>query len=56
MKRILQHGRLMPYLEAQLAASYQLHPLYSEADPMAFLQAHGSEFEALATSARFGAD
>jgi lactate dehydrogenase-like 2-hydroxyacid dehydrogenase len=56
MKRLLQHGRLMPYLEAQLAATYQLHPLYNEADPVAFLQAHGSEFEALATSARFGAD
>lgn len=56
MHRILQHGRLMPYLEQALAARYDLHPLYNEADPAAFLREHGSEFTALASSARFGAD
>ncbi len=56
MTRILQHGRLMPYLEQALAARYDLHPLYNEADPAAFLRAHGGEFTGLATSARSGAD
>ncbi len=56
MTKVLQHGRLMPYLESKLAETYQLHPLYAEKDPIAFLKAHGSEFDALATSAKFGAD
>lgn len=56
MTRILQHGRLSPYLEQALAAQYELHPLYSEADPAAYLRDHGSDYTALATSARFGAD
>lgn len=56
MTRLLQHGRLMPYLEQALAERYDLHPLYREADPAAFLARHGQEFVALATSARFGAD
>ena len=56
MKKILQHGRLTPYAEEQLAATYDLHPLYAEADPKAFLQAHGATFEGLATSAKSGAD
>jgi lactate dehydrogenase-like 2-hydroxyacid dehydrogenase len=56
MTRILQHGRLSPYLEQALAAQYELHPLYDEADPAAYLRDHGSEYTALATSARFGAD
>ncbi|MGE0329527.1 MAG: 2-hydroxyacid dehydrogenase [Ramlibacter sp.] len=46
----------MPYLEQALADRYDLHPLYNEADPAAFLREHGSEFTGLATSARFGAD
>jgi hydroxypyruvate reductase len=56
MNRILQQGRLLPYLEQALAQRYDLHPLYNEADPAAFLRAHGAEFVGLATSARFGAD
>jgi len=56
MPRILQHGRLMPYLEDALAREYDLHPLYSEADAAAFLRTHGAQFVGLAASARFGAD
>jgi lactate dehydrogenase-like 2-hydroxyacid dehydrogenase len=54
--RVLQHGRLMASLETALAEHFDLHPLWAEADPKAFLAAHGGEFTALATSARFGAD
>jgi hydroxypyruvate reductase len=54
--KVLQHGRLLPALEARLAERYDLHPLWNEADPKAFLAAHGGEFTALVTSARFGAD
>ncbi|MDM0115484.1 2-hydroxyacid dehydrogenase [Variovorax sp. J22R133] len=54
--RVLQHGRLLPALEARLAETYDLHPLWSESDPQAYLAAHGGEFTALVTSARFGAD
>ncbi|MDM0075630.1 2-hydroxyacid dehydrogenase [Variovorax sp. J2P1-59] len=54
--RVLQHGRLLPAVESRLAAQYDLHPLWQEADPQAFLKAHGGEFVGLATTARFGAD
>lgn len=54
--RLLQHGRLMPALEAQLAAEFDVHPLWQEADQVAFLAARGGEYTALATSARVGAD
>ncbi|MEJ8855764.1 2-hydroxyacid dehydrogenase [Variovorax robiniae] len=54
--RVLQHGRLLPVLEQRLAERYDLHSLWQEADPEAFLAAHGGEFTALVTSARFGAD
>ncbi len=54
--RVLQHGRLLPALEARLAETYDVHPLWSEADPKAFLAANGDRFAALVTSARFGAD
>jgi lactate dehydrogenase-like 2-hydroxyacid dehydrogenase len=54
--RVLQHGRLMASLESALAEHFDLHPLWSEVDPRAYLAAHGHEFAGLATSARFGAD
>jgi len=54
--RVLQHGRLMATLERALAEHFDVHPLWQEADPKAFLAAHGGEFAGLATSARFGAD
>jgi len=53
--RILMNGRLLPALEQQLAQDYDLHPLWKEADPDAFLAQHGAEFEGLVTSARVGA-
>jgi hydroxypyruvate reductase len=54
-QRLLQHGRLLPSLEKQLALSYHVHPLWQEPDPDAFLKNHGADFPALATSARVGA-
>lgn len=54
--RVLQNGRLMASLEAALAEHFDVHPLWREADPPAFLAARGGEFTGLATSARFGAD
>lgn len=54
--RVLQHGRLMASLESALAEHFDIHPLWREADPKAFLAARGHEFVGLATSARFGAD
>jgi lactate dehydrogenase-like 2-hydroxyacid dehydrogenase len=54
--RILQNGRLMPSLETQLAAEFDVHPLWKEADPAAFLAERGGEFVGLVTSARVGAD
>jgi lactate dehydrogenase-like 2-hydroxyacid dehydrogenase len=54
--RILQRGPLMAGLEAALAACFDVHPLWREAEPKTFLAAHGGEFTGMATSARFGAD
>jgi lactate dehydrogenase-like 2-hydroxyacid dehydrogenase len=55
-RRVLQVGRLMPSLESALAEHFDVHPLWREAEPKAYLAAHGEEFAGLATSARFGAD
>ncbi|MDD0838618.1 2-hydroxyacid dehydrogenase [Curvibacter sp. HBC61] len=54
--RLLQIGRQMPALEQALAARYQVHCLADEADPQAFLAAHGAEFQALVTSAAIGVE
>jgi len=54
--RVLQHGRLMASLEEALGARFDLHGLWREADPKAFLAARGHEFVGLATSAGKGAD
>jgi lactate dehydrogenase-like 2-hydroxyacid dehydrogenase len=54
--RILQHGRLQPALESALAERYDVHPLWAESDPAAFLARHGGEFVALVTRAALGAD
>lgn len=53
---LLNNGRLTPSLMARLTADYALHDLGAEADPQAFLAAHGHRFEALVTSAARGAD
>ena len=54
--RVLLNGRLLPGVEARLAADYDLHMLAGERDPRAFLAAHGAGFVALVTSAGAGAD
>jgi hydroxypyruvate reductase len=48
--RVLQYGRLMPTLEAQLSEAFDWQRLADEADPKAFLAAHGREFDGLATA------
>ena len=53
--KVLQTGRLLPALEKALAADFDVHPLFEEKDRAAFLTAHGAEFVAIVTSARFGA-
>jgi lactate dehydrogenase-like 2-hydroxyacid dehydrogenase len=55
-QRLLQNIRLMPSLEDRLAEHHDVHRLTDEADPKAFLAAHGAEFTALVTSAQMGAD
>ena len=54
--RILQNLKLPPALQARLAAAFDVHGLHDEADPAAFLAAHGGEFVGLVTSAGVGAD
>lgn len=55
-ERILQNGRLMPGLEAALDERHDVHPLWRESDPAAFLARHGGEFRGYIASARYGAD
>jgi hydroxypyruvate reductase len=54
--RLLNVGRLPPGLEARLAAHYKLTTFANEADPQAFLAAHGPEFSAVVSSAAVGVD
>ena len=54
--RVLQHGRLLPELEQELAADCDLTLLPPVAERAAFLAAHGPEFTGLVTSGVFGAD
>lgn len=54
--RVLQHGRLLPALEAALAEEFDTHSLWREADPAGFLAQEGGRFEGLVTSGRAGAD
>ncbi|MEO5669116.1 MAG: 2-hydroxyacid dehydrogenase [Ramlibacter sp.] len=53
--RLLNAGRIPPALEARLGQAYDLTALAAQADPAAYLAAHGAEFTALATSAATGA-
>lgn len=52
---LLQNGPLSPALEAALAAEFEVQRLSDQADPQAFLAAHGARFTGLATSAPAGA-
>lgn len=54
--RVLQNGRLLASVETALAERYDVHPLWREADPQAFLARHGGEFTGYVSSARYGAD
>jgi lactate dehydrogenase-like 2-hydroxyacid dehydrogenase len=54
--RLLQHGRLPAALEASLTEHYDVHPLWAETDPAAFLASQGGEFAALTTRAAIGVD
>lgn len=53
---VLQTLKLMPTLEARLAAAFDVHRLPDEADRQAFLAAQGGRFAGLVTSAGVGAD
>lgn len=53
--QILQIGRLPPALESTLAQEFDVHELWNEPKPEAFLLQHGDRFSGLATSAQVGA-
>jgi hydroxypyruvate reductase len=55
-EKVIQNGRLLPAVEAVLTERYDLHPLWRESDPAAFLARHGAEFRGYIASARYGAD
>ncbi|GAA0847071.1 2-hydroxyacid dehydrogenase [Cupriavidus pauculus] len=54
--RLLQHGRLPEQTEARLAEHFDVHPLWAESDPAAYLAQHGGEFVAMTTRAATGVD
>ncbi len=54
--RVLQIGRLTPWLEQQLAADFDLTLLAQQPDARAYLAEHGAEFVAAVTSAAVGID
>lgn len=54
--RLLQAGPLLPALEQALAARYAVQRLSDDADPQAFLAAHGADFDGYVTSAVMGLD
>lgn len=55
LPHILQIGRLpLPALEAELAAQYHVTCLADQADPQAFLAAHGAMFTGVVTTAAIG--
>jgi hypothetical protein len=52
--RLLHAGRLPAELDDRLGQAYDMTVLAGEPDRAAYLAAHGSEFEAVATSAAIG--
>ena len=54
--KLLQNLKLPPAFEARLAVDYDMRRLIDEADPQAFLAAHGADFVGLVTSAAVGAN
>lgn len=55
-ERILQIGRLMPYVEQHLTERYDVQLLANEADPKAYLAREGAGFVGVVTSAAVGID
>ena len=53
-QNLLQHADIPPLLSTELHARYDVHPLWKETDPAAFLARHGGDFTGYVTSARFG--
>ncbi len=54
--QVLQHLHMPPLLATPLHAHYDVHPLWQEANPQAFLAQHGHRFSGYVTTARFGVD
>ena len=52
--KLLQNLKLVPALEARLAAAFDMHRISDEADPQDFLAKHGADFVGLVTSAAVG--
>lgn len=52
--RVIQVSRFPPVTEAALSAEFDVHPLWSEQDPMAFLAEWGSGFTGLVTGSLTG--
>lgn len=55
-QKLLQHAEMPPLRDTELHTRYDVHPLWKEADPQAFLAEHGPAFSGYVTSARFGVD
>ena len=55
-QQLLQHAEIPPLRDTELHARYDVHPLWKESDPRAFLAEHGPAFSGYVTSARFGLD
>ncbi len=53
--KILQTGSLSPYFDAAVARSFDVYPLWTQADPAGYLARHGSAIEGMATLAPIGA-
>lgn len=51
---VLQIGSMTERFNRRMAETWGAHPLWKEADPDAFLAAHGDRFDVVATSARYG--
>ena len=54
--KLLQHAEIPPLRDTELHTRYDVHPLWKESDPQAFLAEHGPAFSGYVTSARFGVD
>ncbi len=50
--RVLQIGPITPPLDASLPELFDIHPLWKEKDPQAFLAEHGASFRGIVTHVR----